>query len=86
MTARFEELKPPAGEVPATSVTVLEPLDPEDPWSIKIEDIADAEETGEVVAEFEELCRGGEIPPARAARIRAAIQAKAATFGEQVAA
>jgi len=84
--AAEEDLKPVAEQVPAAAVTVVAPLDPEDPWKAKIDDIAGADEAADTSAEFEELCQAGQITPARAARIRAAIQVKTATFGQEAAA
>jgi len=86
MTARFEELKADAEQVPASAVTVVAPLDPEDPWKAKIDDIAGPDEAADTSAEFEELCQAGKITPAHAARIRAAIQVKTAAFGQEAAA
>jgi len=80
--ARKADLERPAEDVAPESVTVVAPLDPEDPWKAKIDDIAGADEHATVLAEFEELCQAGKIPPAHAARIAAALAAKATTFGQ----
>ena len=83
--ARKEDLERPVEDVAPAAATVVPPLDPADPWAMRIDDASDGEEIGEVAAEFRQLCEAGEIQPARAVRIRAAIDAKAAQFGQEAA-
>jgi hypothetical protein len=51
-------------------------LDPEDPWSAKVEGLAGDEEAAAAVAELRELFQGGQMDAARADRIFAAIRAR----------
>lgn len=48
-------------------------LDPEDPWSLKVEGLGSEPDAEDALAELERLRETGAVDPARAARIRAAI-------------
>ena len=78
--ARLEDLAKPAVEGVVTA-----PLDPEDAWAAKVEDISSAAEAAMAEADLDVLVKGRKIARERAAQIRAAIQAKAATFTEAAA-
>ena len=73
--ARIEDLAKPAVEG-----VVTPPLDPEDAWAAKVEDITSADEAAMAEADLDVLVRNRKIAGERAEQIRAAIQAKAAGF------
>lgn len=65
---------------PAVEGVVTPPLDPEDAWAAKVEDITSAAEAAMAEADLDVLVKGRKIGGERAAQIRAAIQAKGASF------
>ena len=61
---------------------VVEDLDPADPWADKIADILSAADADMALADLATTEKNGHIAAEKAGQIRAAIQAKAATFAE----
>lgn len=61
---------------PAQPPVTVPPLDDDDPWKVKIEDIADAPEGAAVRAEVAEMLETGQIDQDRASRLNAVITAK----------
>jgi ERF superfamily len=63
-------------QAPQRPAVTVPPLDDEDPWKAKIEDIADAQEGAAVRAEVAELLETGAIDQERASRLNAVITVK----------
>jgi hypothetical protein len=54
----------------------LSPLDPEDPWALKVEGLDNETDAGDVLDELAQGRARGLVDPARAARVRAAVLAR----------
>jgi phage recombination protein Bet len=78
---RWQELK----DATPVEGTVVEPLDPADPWALKVEEITSADDAAAAQQEVLRANADGQVDDTRARAITAAIAAKAETF-EQVAA
>jgi len=78
--ARHAELAEPVAGV------VIPPLDPEDPWSAKVDELASQEDALAARDEVLEAVKDGSMDLTQANRIRAAIDAKAASLPGDVAA
>jgi hypothetical protein len=72
--ARHAELAEPVAGV------VIPPLDPEDPWSAKVDELASQEDALAARDEVLEAVKDGSMDLTQANRIRAAIDAKAASL------
>jgi hypothetical protein len=84
--ATVPEAGEPDGVVDAEIVEDAAPagLDPEDPWSVTIEQIATATDAEQAMNELLEAFKGGRVDETRANRIRNAISAKAAQVADVI--
>jgi hypothetical protein len=65
---------------------IVPDLDPEDPWALRVEEIASPEDAAQVADEIADAIDAGNLAEDKASAVHAAIAARVATFGEQVAA
>jgi hypothetical protein len=81
--ARVEELKAQAAAEPVVDGVVVEPLDPEDDWAVKIGDISDKDDLAAADEERIAAAAAGTIGEEYSDRIRVAILKRAAALDSQ---
>lgn len=62
----------------AEKIQQPEPLDPEDPWAVRVEEVTSQDDAEQVIAEAVEQCKAGTLDVTHANRVRAAALARAA--------
>ena len=85
LKARYAELATAADTAPVDG-TVIPPLDPDDPWSAKVDELASDEDAAAAQDEVRAAVKAGALDLTHGNRILAAISAKAASLPERVAA
>ncbi len=83
---RAKELIEQAGAEEPVDGTIVPELDPADPWALRIEEIASADDAEAVASEVDDAVSSGELALEKETAVRAAIAAREAAVSQSAAA